>query len=295
MSLSYTSTWRISVFLAIIAPLTLSFGCTNLDAVRSFAKLSASVANYQQVVSDYAESPIRQLRYQPEIQGPRLAEIANRRAAQKKQFIAVQTVIVDYMNALGDLAADEVANMDANIGDLTTALENAKFLGDSDEQIGKETVTAAGTIAKKLSYAVLNEWRKSKIKDLIRENDGAFRNVIAGFTEILDKDIRGSLKTETIAVQNPFKSWKSAAKAGGDTEGAAKIADILMEERVATLKDKEAQLDAYISSLRNVSDGHHMLFQSLDKLDKGVLVAEIKNYTKDIQTLKTAIIQLTTR
>ena len=209
-----------------IVLIALSFGCTNLEAVRTFAKLSASVANYQQVVTDYAESPQRQLRYQPSSQSQVLAEIASRRVEQKKRFIAVQTVIVNYMNSLGDLAADEVATADADIDGVTAALERANFIGDSDKQIGKETATAAATIAKKLSHAVLNEWRKSKIKDLIRENDGAFRNVIAGFTEVLDKDLRRSLQTEAIAVEKPFHAWESAAKTGGDTQGAPRIAAI---------------------------------------------------------------------
>ena len=293
-SVAYSSGRR-TFLLGIIGILTLSVGCTNLEAVRSFAKLSASVANYQQVVSDYAESPIRQLRYQPDNQDSRLAAIADRRAEQKKQFIAVQTVIVNYMDSLGDLAGDEVATLDADIDNLTAALEKAKFVGDSDKQIGNETATAAATIAKQLSYAILNEWRKSKVKHLIRENDAAFQNVITGFTEILDKDVRDSFKNETIAVKKRFGSWKTAATAAGDPDGAPPIADIFMGERVATLKDKEAQLDAYILSLRTIKDGHHSLYLNADKLDKEELVAEIKKYTKDIQTLKKTIIQLATR
>lgn len=292
-------TCEISKVKARLSPLPLSLvlytlvvGCTDLESVRSFAKLSASAANYQQVVTDFVESPKRQIRYQPANQDQTLLEIARRRTEQKKAFADVQNVIVSYMNSLGDLAGDQVATIDTEVDGVTAALEKVKFVGEADKQIGKETASAAGTIAKKLGNAILQQWRKSKIRDLIRETDEPLQNTIAGFTAVLDKDLRSSLRNEEVAVKKPFQAWKAASGSREDRDGAPPVADILMDERVSDLKTKEAQLDAYISALRNIAKGHHSLYTNSEKLDSRSVITEIKAYSKDIQSLKKAIEQL---
>lgn len=260
-------------------------GCANLAAVREFAKTSAATADYKQVVADYTNSPTRQLRYQPDRNADTLKQLATKRAAQGPMLEATQQVLVAYMSSLGDLAADKLPNVDSEIDGLSKALETAKFVGDGDQQIGKETATAAASIAKVLIRAGLDGWRQREVVKIVKETNAPLQDVVAGLKEILDKDLRMSLQNEEIAVSKPFQSWNAAAKAGNDPDGAPQVARILLDERLEQVKAKRASLDAYIKVLDTIAKGHDDLFKNVDKFDKKDLVERLKGYSKDLQTL----------
>jgi len=264
-------------------------GCANLEAVGKFAKVSAAAADYQQVVGDYADSPKRQRSYQPERMAAQLDDLVKRRAAQKPQLEGVQQVLVGYMSALRDLAADKLPNVDDEIDGIGKSLENAKFVGDGDAQIGKETATAAATIAKVLVRAALDHWRQCQVVKIVKESDPHLQVVMAGLKEVLDKDLRGSLDNEELAVLKPFQAWIAAATRGNDLDGAPPVATILLSERLEELRGKRGKLDAYIKVLDTIGKGHADLFANVDKMDEKALKTRLKGYSKDLQTLRKGI------
>jgi hypothetical protein len=104
------------------------------------------------------------------------------------------------MKAVQDLASDEAISLDDDIDGLKTALENSKFIAEADQASHKETATAAATLVKILSKAGLDQWRKSEVKQLIRETNPAVQQAIGGFVDILDVDLRQSLVNEKTAI-----------------------------------------------------------------------------------------------
>ena len=139
---------------------------------------------------------------------------------------------------------------------------------------------------------------------LIREGDNTAIRILKSFNVDLyelRKEIELAVKDKTgknIANINSLPLTKQAEKVIRITVLEAKALKSPTVETehlmLSILKNKEAVLDAYISSLNKIKDGHHSLNLNADKFDKDTLVAEIKNYTKDIQILKKAIIQLAT-
>lgn len=279
-----TSGHRIYGFLAIAA-LLLS-GCTNLDAVSNFAKLSASITNYEQVVHDYAQSPKRQMLYQPDNQDAMLHATAKRRAEQSRHFAAAQATLVAYMETLGDLASDHVATIDDDIDNINTALATTKFIGDGDRSQNIETASAAGAIATIVGNAILDRWRKDKVVEIIQSANPNLQVAIAGFTAVLDIDLRESLNNEKAAIKKPFRAWQAAARAASDPDGAPVIANMLMEERVRELETKETKLDDYIKALHTIRKGHQDLFDNVGKLDQNAIIGLITGYSKEIQRLR---------
>jgi len=274
--------------LLVIAALALS-GCANLEVVGKFAKTSAATADYQQVVVDYADSPRRQRSYQPERMAAQLDALVKRRAEQKPQLEGSQKVLVEYMSALGDLAADKLPNVDDEIDGIGKSLETAQFVGDGDAQIGKKTATAAASIAKVLVRAVLDAWRQCQLIKIVKESDPHLQIVVAGLKEVLDKDLRGSLDNEELAVSKPFQAWIAAATSGNDPDGAPSVARILLSERLEQVQGKLAKLDAYIRVLDTIGKGHADLFANVDKMDGKTLKTRLQVYSKDLQTLHKAI------
>jgi cell fate (sporulation/competence/biofilm development) regulator YlbF (YheA/YmcA/DUF963 family) len=293
-------------------------GCVDLSAVKRFAALSSSVTDNHRVVEDYVESPKRQRLYQPVSQHAALDAIAARRAKQQAQFTAVQSTLVGYMKALQDLASDEAISLDHDIDGLKTALENSKFIGEADQASNKETATAAATIVKILSTPGLDQWRKSEVKQLIRETNPAVQQAISGFVGILNVDLRQSLVNEQTAITKPFDGWKAssidlcvkaekmkeslekkdpptpAAELRKDCQRDAEpmAVEVLSQEHLAAFSNKEPALNAYIESLQTIATGHQYLYDHLDEIDKKIVVGELQRYSKTIQTLRKAIITL---
>jgi len=266
--------------------LALALGaCTNLAAVREFAKTSAATADFAQVVRDYQASPHRQLVYQPEDKAAQLRELAEGRKQEARRLLDCQQIVVDYMNALGDLAADDLVSVDSEIDGLTKALEDAKVIGKADSNVSKETATAAAAIAKILTRAVLNGWRQGQVCEIVSEVDPHLQEALAGLTAVLDQDLRGSLENERTAIEKRFNTWSASARANGDEDGAPPISRVLLAERVLVIERMEQQLDRYLEVLAKIAAGHRDLVENRKSLTAKAVIAAIKEHSKDLQTL----------
>ena len=121
-------------------------GCVDLAAVRSFAKTSGATADYKQVPIDYATSAVRFENFKSD-DAKFSTVIPVDRAGDYKRFEQAQTVLVYYMNVLGDLAADELPSVDTQMSALISELKKSEFIAKADKSANNKTLTAAGTIA----------------------------------------------------------------------------------------------------------------------------------------------------
>lgn len=277
--------------LALVGTLLLS-GCANLQAVRDFAMISAATADYQQIVADYATSPTRQKRYYPPRFASQLDATAETRAEQRVKLEAVQSLLVTYMTTLGDLAADELPNVDAEIDTLGKTLEKTPFVGDGDAKISKATASAAGTIAKILTRTVLDQWRQKRLRRIIQEADPSVQTVIAGLREIVLVDFKTSLDLEEEAVRKYFESAIAAAKASGDTEALPPLAHVLWLEHSDRIAVRRLRLGEYAAVLEKIGDGHADLSKNVDTLGDKELAKRLARYARDLQKLFKAIASL---
>lgn len=284
-----TTHCRITILSLLLLTCLLPTGCADLQAVREFAKTSAATADYRQIITDYIESPIRQKRYQPENHAAQLDSIAKKRAGQKKLLEGSQTILVEYMSALGDLAADELPNVDSEIEGLGKALEKAGIAGDGDDVVSKKTATAAGNIARVLTRAALDHWRQDRVKTIIRDSDDNVQTVVAGLREIVLKDFNASLDIEAEAVKMYFEAPIASAESRNDTDAVPPLARILMLEHLDRIKERRDRLTSYAQVLDKIGKGHAELLSNVDRLEDKALKERLKKYAKDLQTLYKAI------
>lgn len=271
------------------AGLALVCGCANLEAVRNFSKTSAATADYQQIISDYAEFPARDRRYKPESSAARLDALAKQRAEQKKKLEGAQTVLVQYMSALGDLAADKIPNVDSEIDGLGKSLEQAKFIGDGDAAISKETGAAAGTIAKILIRAALDHWRQRQVVKIVQDADPSVQIVVAGLHEIVSKDFTLSLDAEAEDVDAFFQESLAASRSLPDPEAVVPLVQILRQEHMDRIEARRSKVKAYAQVLEKIGKGHADLCQNVGKITDKDLQTRLKQYSKDLQVLYKAI------
>lgn len=276
---------------SLLASGILLVGCADLEAVRQFAKTSAATADYQAVIADYVASPERQKRYQPE----RAAEFLNaqfeERKKQRVKLEAAQKVLVEYMSALGDMAADDLPNVDPQIDALGKALEDAKFVGQADALIGKETATAAGSIAKVLVRVVLDHWRQAQTVRIIRDANDHVQTVVAGLREVVLKDFGTSLDIEDEVGRKYFGAPIAAASSRHQTDTVAPLARIMQLEYADKISERRAKLNAYAAVLEKIGKGHADLDANVDHLNDTALMARLKQYAKDLQVIYKAIAQ----
>jgi len=267
---------------AVVACLVLMVsGCVSLGAVRDFASTSSDAVQYSHLVSAYAGTPTRLKRYEPQSQWPELDRQATEREGQRERLLLRQKLIQEYMDALGQLAADDLASYDNQLDALGAAVKNAKF-ADQNE------AAAFSAVSKLLVSAVTDRWRRGKVVSLIEQTEAPFQVVMGAMVSIVEKDFGSDVANERVALD---KYYTNLQREGRDPAGLAALAE-WREMREGQLRDRESAIGSYTTVLKTIAAGHHKLYESRHELSKPEIKAEIHTYTMRLKEASTAIARL---
>ncbi len=256
-------------------------GCVSLGAVRDFASTSSDAVQYSHLVNAYASTPTRLKRYEPQSQWPVLDRQATEREGQRERLLLRQKLIQDYMDALGQLAADDLVSYDNQLDALGNAVKNAKF-ADQNE------AAAFSAVSKLLVGAVTDRWRRDKVVSLIEQTEGPFQVVMGAMVTIVEKDFGSDVANERAALD---KYYGTLQREGKDPAGLAALAE-WREMREAQLRDRDSAIASYTTVLKTIAAGHHKLYESRHDLSKPEIKAEIHTYTMRLKEASTAIARL---
>lgn len=254
--------------------LVLEAGCTNLTAIREFASISAQSAAYTTLTTQYVESPERQKRFQPSNQYPRLEQMSKERAAQKELLLLRHALIEEYMDALGQLAADDLVTYDKEIDAFGKAVVANKFAGEED-------AGAFASIAKILFKAAADSWRQKKIQELISESNSSFQVEVGALKKIVDFGYAGDVENEKVAIQNHYKTLIRSSK---DQAGIAALEE-WRDTRLAEVEGRRHAISDYSVVLAKIATGHQTLYDKRGDLDNKELLRQMSRYAKDLRTL----------
>lgn len=289
--------WLLMVGAAVLSAVA---GCTDLGAIRDFAKSSATVANYTPVLNDYAPSIERQKRYLPDDawlkddaadqaqyqadkkwRDEKIAELTATTAEAEAELPRIETLhktVVAYMTALGQLADDDLVSFDKQITGLTGALKDSKVI-DAD------TAKAVAGVASLVARAFTDRWRQAELAKLIKDTDSDFQIVVKGLQKIVSRGISGTLGDEAAAANSYFEKVVLRARSGkGEIAGIALVQEI-RRDHAAAIAEKQRAADAYVKALGKIAAGHADLKANAGKLSDKQLLARISADAKDIQTL----------
>ncbi|HEX6775062.1 MAG TPA: hypothetical protein VF238_04395 [Methylomirabilota bacterium] len=275
--------WRLVVVAWVV--LTVS-GCVSLGAVRDFASTSSDAVQYSHLVSAYAGTPARLKRYEPQSQWPVLDRQTTEREAQRERLLLRQKLIQEYMDALGQLAADDLVSYDLVSDDnqldvLGNAVKNAKFDDQSE-------AAAFSAVSKLLVGAVTDRWRRGKVVSLIEQTEAPFQVVMGAMITIVGTDFGSDVANERVALD---KYYGTLQREGKDPAGLAALAE-WREMREAQLRDRDSAIASYTTVLKTIAAGHHKLYESRHELSKPEIKAEIHRYTRRLKEASTAIARL---
>ena len=250
-------------------------GCsTNLSAVREFADISSESAEYTKLIEQYVQSFERQKRYAPERFHEQLDKKKPIREAQAKRLLARQALIEEYMDALGQLASDNIASYDKEINDLGKAVTDNKFAEQKE-------VEAFTTIASLLTNAVTDRWRKSQLQKIITKANGPFQVVTKTLRNIVVKIFGADVKDERTALE---KYYGGILATSADAAGQAALEE-WKELRMGKLDERQRAIENYGKILSKISAGHQKLYDAQGEFSKDTLITEIRRYAKDLRKL----------
>jgi hypothetical protein len=171
--------------LSMLALLPLLTGCPDLSQVQQLDKLAdAAKPSLAPIAADFKASCDRQNFYQfvppgplPEkpvsscVNGDDLAKLGN-------NILKEQSLLIDYFDALGTLAATDASGFEKVAPALDTSFKTAGL--DATQQA---MAKASGTLASSIAKLVTEGYRKEKILEILKMSDGAVQTITTGLAD----------------------------------------------------------------------------------------------------------------
>lgn len=258
----------------LLLVLVLAQGCANLTAIREFAGISVESAEYTRFVTDYVESPARQKRYQPPSEHEPLDRIAMERHTQQDRLLVRHRLIVEYMDALGQLAADDAVRYDKELDALGRAAKEREFVD------AKET-DAFAAMVKLLVKGAADHWRQRQLRELIGTANEPFQVIVQSLRIIVERGFGGDLLNEKAAMERYYNSLIAHSS---DTAGIAALAE-WRDLRLSAIEARAKAIESYGELLRKIARAHQSLYDGRNDLSREGLLREIRGYSKDLRTL----------
>lgn len=249
-------------------------GCVNLSAVRDFAAASSRSSEMTGLVNQYAESPARLKRYQPQARHAELDRIGERRAAQKERILLRHALIGEYMDALGRLADDDLVTYDSEIDELGRAVSGGQLAGEEDAD-------AFAAVAKVIFNAAADGWRQRQLRTLIEKSDDPFRNIV----EALKRMAGEGFAEDAVNEQAAIRSYYRTLILGSQDKAGIAAAEEWREVRFEEVAQRQRAIAAYVESLDQIAAGHALLCKSLGEFDAEETLKQLRRHTRNLKRL----------
>lgn len=268
---------RILALLGALCVLLLT-GCANLGAVQEFARTSADSAAYTRLTDEYINSPETSKLYTLEndvTERSRLDALAAERRPQGSRLLLMHQALAGYMAAVGELAADDLAEADAELDGMFDAAVKANHV---DETTG----TPLRSISKILAEAALNGYRQRELNKVIAAANAPLQQLIA-HQLVLMEGYGQSLANERAMQLRHQRVLYAMARDKGREPVAAELIWERSNLTAAQFIQREKAIPKYVETLKQIAAGHQALYDNRDNLSNKEVAAQIKRYTKRIQ------------
>jgi hypothetical protein len=186
-------------------------------------------------------------------------------------------VIVGYFDNLQKVSNNEVSTYKFDA--LKKALTEGKF---GDVEIKKSTVESYSKIAKVVSRAVTDVYRKGKIKEVIAEGNEPIQDLIKSFQKILKESLKEELKFKRTDYFLYYSLLLKDAKLSS-TERNGLIKEYY--QKMTEIDFKQKQIEDFADGLSKVSEGHQQMYENRDKLTVQEFQNLIISSTDDVKSI----------
>jgi hypothetical protein len=254
-----------------------SGGCANLSGVREFTKISAETSNYRAITRDFVQTLERRKSYQSPVD----PQIMEKRKLLRKRLDDAQQVLVDYMQALRALSANDLAVYNQQLSCL------AKSIGKAD-LADRVDVSQYKAVVNIISRLFTDLYRQNLLKEIIPGVEPYIQKVISELRKIIAEYYLHSLRNERRTMDSFFGDISASGDAKGVT-GLGQLASFVKEELVVNLQGKEYAAGKYIEVLAKISEGHKKMAENISAISSKELRDQLLGYKAEIEGLYKAM------
>ena len=260
-------------------------GCVNLKAVHEFATVSTEETTLKAIAGEMVDSPRRKVRYAADEDTKKAFEAAATVGRTKRaELVRSHEVIRVYMATLATLAGGGSTGVNPSVAGSTVEIGNSGLLNSSEQQ-------AFGKLATLVSHAATDSYRKTTVRQMIRQAAPDFPTAIAALQHAIrligDEQLGGE-----IGALNQYYRIQSGLPDPTTPAWARVLVEEIRQEREAAVQQKMEVCRAYATALGRIADGHAAMLRNLDHLDARELVVLLKQYEREIATAYEAVRRL---
>lgn len=305
---------RLSLILILVLAVVNS-GCVDLSAIRKFAEISTEAGQqFPQLAKDLNGSCMRRYYYQkireeqfrpermpditnPDPTSPAMSEARERCGKfteQEKRLIEANAVMVNYLQAMAALAADDLTSFDQSLNGLGNSFTAANVFNEAE-------VKAVKNLAGLLLTAFTDGYRRKKLKTTIENHNEDVKTLAAALQRIAAQNYILELKNEQGQLRSYYidsiRDYADYMKRVAAKDGSENKEDSVQnplpviqvkrqwDEEELDLRNKITAAESYGKIMQNISEGHQKLFDNRNKLNSKETVQIALKYGKAIQPL----------
>lgn len=259
--------------------------CSNMQEVRDFSSESARLAGYTGVVDytlgGYGRSEAYLL---PDIrESEKKADAA--RQGVRDSWLGLHKITSAYMTTLARLAGADTFSIDASVGKLGTSIKESPAMG-----LNGETVDAYGNLVHIVSKWMLSGVQQQAVKKFIREGGGDFEQVVTGMGDVV-RILRKIHDNEKKTVLHSLEVMIATTRDTPENYLILALARDRLNEKRAFYARNEALYETAAKGIQAVRDGHHTLYENLDRLDAREVLDRLKKFRQDIESVRGTLAQ----
>ncbi|WP_375500260.1 hypothetical protein [uncultured Nostoc sp.] len=213
-------------------------------------------------------------------------------AAASQSLNDVNALILDYLDALGKLASDNIINYDKNLDEINNSLRSLPGLTQEEQ---KNAVDAGTEIAKFLFRIATEAYRRDQLKSVIIGTNDYLQTLSTALEKAVTKGyINGVLENEQAALDNYYRYYLGRILSAPQTESVSAQTttehtfDQDWKKANSSIEAKKDFAKDYLFLLKNIAADHQKLkgMYVTGEEPSPTLVKEMVNgYTKDLKSL----------
>jgi hypothetical protein len=190
-------------------------------------------------------------------------------------LLAANRILTSYFSALARLADDKAVATDDDLNRLAIV---AKRSGMNEPQ-----VNSVAALAKYVTSTIVGAYREQKLRDAIATQNGNVTFVTNGLRGVINVDYRRILGVETRAVNDFYRTVLAESRAKEPLASVLLLRD--RDERIAQLRKRGEDLDAYLRALEAVRAGHQKLYENRNRVRARAVSAELVRHAEALEKI----------
>ena len=260
-------------FVSLLILALVASSCVNLRHIAEFSEASKEgIAEYEGLTPSFSkvcyqdcqQEQVRKL----DIRDADCPCAENRKADSITGVI--YSAVHDYFQGLSDLSQNELTAY------RTDGLTKALTAGDFGPlKLQEADVKAYSDLSTLLLRAFTDGFRRQKIKEYVIEAHGPLVKLLKLLELNLDGNLDGKLEVQKIALKNYYLDFVMDKKLS-DYE-RTKFAENYYD-RVSEIESQQDEIDALVTVLQEIADGHKTLYDNANKMSDDKLRQELAQY-----------------